>query len=406
MTAQALPERVAVHDGSVPTVIGAGAALRSLARLGVTEDSLLLIDGRVLDRHPGFGERMRRVICVEPRREPQTQLLDRVQREVGAAERIDAVVGVGGGSVMDAAKLIRLFRGSNTGLRAAQRYAESFGVFLVPEAWGRKRVPLVLIPTTLGTGSEAGAVACLEGAASRRLVAGAALKADSIVLDPELTRSLDGIALREGAAEILLRIIGGYVGSEPGDVQDAAAEGLAAQAARTAHEGLRRGFDDRIRLLLAAASGETHAGWALAGRDPYGAKHWYLANEISSAQRSRKVPATLRLLPEVWRRVMEGDRRFGDRARLVRIWRIVAAEIDLDADPIRGARAWPSAWGIDLPRFRRSAIAAAARSCSRAWAGRRPALRGISEAEILAVYAAASQWAPDPVTSVGGEERR
>ncbi|MEL6482662.1 MAG: iron-containing alcohol dehydrogenase, partial [Pseudomonadota bacterium] len=60
------------------------------------------------------------------------------------AEGCDAVLGLGGGSPMDTAKLVALLLGTD------QPLAEAYGV---GNARGR-RVPLILVPTTAGTGSE------------------------------------------------------------------------------------------------------------------------------------------------------------------------------------------------------------------------------------------------------------
>ncbi|PPG67578.1 hypothetical protein C5C31_09255 [Rathayibacter rathayi] len=388
MTSKAPLARITAHPGSIPTIIGAGVASRSFPHFGATNEALLVIDAGVLKRHMLLAEGARWVLEFDSATQSQQSLLDRLTTLIHREEEVTSVVGIGGGSTMDAAKLVRLSFVSKPSLRAAQQYAGEFGIYLVPEAYGRRSLPLVLAPTTLGTGSEASSVACLEGTGSRRLVAGSKMRADSISVDPTLTRSLGEQGLREGTAEILLRIIGGYVGSPPGDVQDVAAEELAGRVARLARTALDVGFDERVRTLLAVASGETHTGWALAGRDPYAAKHWYLANEISFAGGARKVPATLRILPAIWRRAMSGDHRFGDADRLRRIWQVIASELSLSPDPVEGASAWRVAWDIDLPDFSDVAIESAAKSCFRTWAGRRPALHGISEDEIVAVYAA------------------
>ncbi|AWF96941.1 iron-containing alcohol dehydrogenase [Clavibacter michiganensis subsp. insidiosus] len=386
MTPEAARAQVTAHPGGVPTVIGAGMSYRPFPRLGATNDALLVIDAAVREKHPELGRRARWVLEIDATTSSQRELLDRIAAD-GLDDDVTSIVGIGGGSTMDTAKLIRLASTRGDHLRAARQHAETFGIHFVPEAPRLTRLPLVLVPTTLGTGSEASSVACLEGVGSRRLVAGSAMRADSIVIDPMLARSLPERDLREGAAEILLHVVGAYVGSAAADVQDGAAEELAGRVARFARTAVEHGSDERLRTLLAVASAETHTGWALAGRDPYAAKHWYLANEMSSAADTRKVPTTLRILPAIWRSVMSGERRLGDGERLERIWRIIALELSLPLDPVAGARAWNASWGIDRPVLSEAAVASAAKSCFRIWAGRRPALRGMTEDEIVAVYA-------------------
>ena len=362
------------------------------------ESSLLVADGRLLDLHPAVTTRFRHIVRADVDSETQRDLLDRVRGSFGRLSgELSAVVGIGGGSVMDAAKLTRLLLTSDSAFRAMRSNAERLGVVLLPTASCDGAPPLVLVPTTLGTGSEASSVACLDDGGSRLLVAGTAMRADYAILDPELTRSLPVATVFEGAAEILLRVLGVWTGSRPADLQDAVAEDLVRGVCRTVRSAAAGSFDDRHRLRLAVASAETHRGWALVGRNPYGAKHWYLANELAAASGHRKVPVTFQVLPAIWRRAMDGDSRFGDRQRLERIWAVVAEELSLSSEPVRGCREWASAWRVPEAPFSSAEATLAARRCAALWAGDRPALRGIGEADIAEVYAEASEAANDDV---------
>ncbi len=98
-------------------------------------------------------------------------------REAGVV----GVVGIGGGSPMDVAKLAAYLLGSDHELDM---------IWGVDRATGA-RLPLVLVPTTAGTGSEATPVSIItmpngekRGASSRAFIA------DVAVLDPHLTRGL------------------------------------------------------------------------------------------------------------------------------------------------------------------------------------------------------------------------
>lgn len=96
----------------------------------------------------------------------------------GREANIVAVIGIGGGSPMDVAKLAAYLLGSGDDLDAI------WGVGL---ACGR-RLPLALVPTTAGTGSEATPVAVItvEGA-EKRGVNSPALIPDIALLDATLT---------------------------------------------------------------------------------------------------------------------------------------------------------------------------------------------------------------------------
>lgn len=168
VTAAALREEPLVHDSVAPTIVGVGAALRALPRVGATRNALLLIDSQVYGEHPELGHGVKHLITYDPALESQHSLLDRASGELrkggtdsGEGTDLEAIIAVGGGSVLDAAKLLRLALHSPMSFRSARHAAAAYGVALVPET--RAGGPtLTLIPTTLGTGSEASAVACLQ----------------------------------------------------------------------------------------------------------------------------------------------------------------------------------------------------------------------------------------------------
>lgn len=93
----------------------------------------------------------------------------------------DGIIGFGGGSSMDTAKLVALLAGSGEKLE---------DVYGVDQAKGQ-RLPLILVPTTAGTGSEVTAVAIVTtGATSKMGVVAPQLFADVALLDAELTLAL------------------------------------------------------------------------------------------------------------------------------------------------------------------------------------------------------------------------
>ncbi len=108
---------------------------------------------------------------------------DMVLAVVEEARRFGAelVIGFGGGSSMDTAKLVALLLGTD------QPLAEMYGVDQVKGA----RLPLILIPTTAGTGSEVTPISVVTvGETSKMGVNDRALYADMAVLDAELTYGL------------------------------------------------------------------------------------------------------------------------------------------------------------------------------------------------------------------------
>lgn len=105
---------------------------------------------------------------------------------VAAAEhRPDVIVGVGGGSTLDTAKLIAAFSAVDDGAdvgRVARRIEE--GV-----ATDARDVGLILAPTTSGSGAQVTHFATVYIGTTKHSVVGAALLPDRIVLDPALAMS-------------------------------------------------------------------------------------------------------------------------------------------------------------------------------------------------------------------------
>lgn len=110
---------------------------------------------------------------------PEAVILAAIEagRDCGA----DCVIGFGGGSSLDAAKLAALLLG--TGEELAQIYG-------INQSKGA-RLPLILVPTTAGTGSEVTAVSVVTtGAGQKNVVISPTLLPDLAVLDAELTLGL------------------------------------------------------------------------------------------------------------------------------------------------------------------------------------------------------------------------
>lgn len=106
-----------------------------------------------------------------------------ILRAVTAAQDIGAmgVIGLGGGSSLDVAKLVALLIGSREDLKS---------VYGVGNAKG-PRLPLILVPTTSGTGSEVTPISIVTtGTAEKMGVVSPILIPDIALLDPELTYGL------------------------------------------------------------------------------------------------------------------------------------------------------------------------------------------------------------------------
>lgn len=121
--------------------------------------------------------------------------------EAGRAAEVAAVVGFGGGSPMDVAKLAAYHLGSGECLDAIWGVDKARGTGL----------PLVLVPTTAGTGSEATPVAIITlPGDEKRGVSSAALIARHAVLDPLLTLGLPRAVTAATGIDAMVHAIEAY----------------------------------------------------------------------------------------------------------------------------------------------------------------------------------------------------
>tara|TARA_A200000113_G_scaffold163353_1_gene147929 strand:+ start:144 stop:1301 length:1158 start_codon:yes stop_codon:yes gene_type:complete len=110
---------------------------------------------------------------------PEEIVLDACNRLI--LSKCDLVVGFGGGSSMDVAKIIAILA------KEKQTLAEMYGVDNIVGT----RLPLIQIPTTAGTGSEATMVSIITtGRTTKAGAVSRVLLADKIILDPLLTLGL------------------------------------------------------------------------------------------------------------------------------------------------------------------------------------------------------------------------
>ena len=131
-------------------------------------------------------------IISEIEKKSQVKIFDKVEVDPSRSTLLNAineaklfkatgVIGFGGGSSMDIAKLVALILGSNEDL---------------DEAWGVEnakgpRLPLVLIPTTAGTGSEVTPISIITVEKNeKRGVSSSLILPDLSILDPALTVGL------------------------------------------------------------------------------------------------------------------------------------------------------------------------------------------------------------------------
>ena len=124
--------------------------------------------------------------------------------EVGKKIKATGVIGFGGGSSMDVAKLTALILGSGENLEEAWGVANAKG----------PRLPLVLIPTTAGTGSEVTPVSIITvGEEEKKGVSSSLILPDLAILDPDLTLGLPAGTTAATGIDAMVHAIEAYASS-------------------------------------------------------------------------------------------------------------------------------------------------------------------------------------------------
>ena len=113
----------------------------------------------------------------------------------------DIIIGLGGGSSMDVAKLIAVLAANDQPLSAIYGIGNVTGV----------RLPLVMVPTTAGTGSEVTNIAIVTtGATTKTGVVAPQLYADLAILDANLTLGLPPLVTAATGIDAMVHAIEAY----------------------------------------------------------------------------------------------------------------------------------------------------------------------------------------------------
>lgn len=130
--------------------------------------------------------------------EPSYQDVERVIAEVSVAN-IDLVIGVGGGSVMDAAKLASLVIGAEYGVRDLLKDATI----------AKKYIKSLMIPTTCGTGSEAtcNSIVAIPEEQSKQGIVNNCMIPDYVILDAEMIKKLPPKIIASTGVDALAHVV-------------------------------------------------------------------------------------------------------------------------------------------------------------------------------------------------------
>ncbi len=181
--------------------------------------------------------------------------------EQARSAQVTGIVGFGGGSSMDVAKLIALLMGSN------EKLEDIYGVGM---ARGR-RLPLIQIPTTAGTGSEVTPISIITvGDTEKKGVVAPQLLPDIALLDAELTLGLPAPVTAATGIDAMVHAIESYTSASANN--NPVSRTLAREALRLLGANIRIAVQDgrnvqaRSDMLLGAMlAGQAFANSPVAG---------------------------------------------------------------------------------------------------------------------------------------------
>lgn len=161
-------------------------------------------------------------IIPEPPLEVAEQLVD-FARQISA----DLVIGLGGGSALDIAKLV-------AALIPQQGKVADYLNLSGTKTFTHPSLPKIMIPTTSGTGSEVTNISVLSLESTKDAVVHNHLLADTVIVDPELTLSVPSKVTAATGIDALTHAIESYVSIYATPIT----EGLSLQAIRLISKSL------------------------------------------------------------------------------------------------------------------------------------------------------------------------
>ncbi len=252
--------------------------------------------------------------------------------EMARSEKCDVVVALGGGSTMDAAKIMAaavFYEGDPWMMMAGQENRR------IPE----KALPVVTVPTLAATGSEmnGGAVITNEKTTVKSFVTARCLYPRAAIVDPELTVSVPPDQTAFGICDLITHVTESYFNGVDGTpLQDRFAEGVILTAMEWGPNAVADGQDIEARTQVQWASVVALNGWVQTGTaSPYPV---HMIEHSLSAHHDIAHGAGLAVVSPAWM-------RFAARTRTARFARFAERIFGLPLKHPEDAKA--AAEGID-----------------------------------------------------------
>lgn len=188
-------------------------------------------------------------IYSEIKGEPSVKDIDSALEELKVADNFNGVIGIGGGSVMDTAKV----------LAAAGEIKGSIINYIGTDKIKTKALPMIMLPSTAGTGSEAtpNSIVKNEAVESKQGIVSSYLIPDLVILDPALTLSLPAKVTAETGMDAFTHAVECFICNKSNEMSDL----YALKAVEYISKYIRRAVNDkrdkeaRYYMLLASFMG-------------------------------------------------------------------------------------------------------------------------------------------------------
>jgi alcohol dehydrogenase class IV len=317
------------------------------------------------------------VVSAPVDREPTQELFENIL-QMARAGNIDGVLGIGGGSAIDVAKLVAALT------RGKQKTSEIFGTDLLA---GRE-LPLVCLPTTAGTGAEVSPNAILldETDELKKGVVSPHLVPDAAFVDPLLTVSVPPAVTAATGLDALTHCIEAYANKFAHPITDTYALQGMKLIAKNLARAVRDGSDVEARAALSLGSlygglclGPVNTAAVHALAYPLGGR-FHIAHGVSNAL----------LLPHVLRfNFSAAPERYADISVALGLERngsaMITAEhgVEFLSQLLRDCGVPQKLSGLDVPRDAIPTLAQAAMQVTRLLKNN---LRPLTEADARRIY--------------------
>jgi len=207
-----------------------------------------LIKNRIIDDLFNIldNEKINYQVFDDVKQEPTIDEIDQAIQELKVLLNYDGVVGIGGGSTIDVAKLLAVSGNINGSIK------EYVGTNLIV----KQGIPMIMIPTTSGTGAEAtpNAIVKDEQEKVKKGIVSPFLIPDVVILDPALTQSLPAKITAETGIDAFTHAIECFIGKKSNPVSDLFCLGSIKLVMENLFSAVKNGQDKKARYNMILAS--------------------------------------------------------------------------------------------------------------------------------------------------------